>query len=299
MRHHLLKIVIPFAYSGFSKAPKREALFWKILAIARKFDDRPIVVLNADTADRGDADPFLSDARNRPDELEVIRVWSVDTCQMWLAGWGHVLDNYKEAAHIVQIPGDLDLVANEHDFINNLKNFITHTASDIAIGDFKISDRFGAKMLIDEYGTYPLLCNWFPELTQAIFKLPLYRPRSEFLNLKADTLRILLQSRKFAYEQTINFLIGAWDFEKSDWKYDITAFQLGEIEDDRSQRQQYMAALDQIERTERLLKLRWREIYKHTNFADFNRIFNQKDRGTTSIREAAGTIIQNLLGLNS
>ena len=124
--------------------------------------------------------------------LEVLQTWSVDSCQTWLAGWGHVLDHYPEVERIVQIPGDIDFVAEDVEFYNNLGRFIETTTSDIVIGDFRTGDQYSAKSLVDTYGTYSLLANWFPEISKSIRSLPLHRPRSEFLNIKTSVLRDLL-----------------------------------------------------------------------------------------------------------
>ena len=295
-----IKVCFIFPYTGYNKGSRREELFWRLTGIAQKIDPRPVIVINEDTCDRGQASAFFADPRQNGTEFDIIKVWSVDTCQMWLHGWGHIFDHYPNVDRIVQLPGDIDYVEDESEFTNILRVFITHSAFDIVIGDFKISDRFGAKMLIDEYGTYPLLSNWFPQLTQAIFELSIFRPRSEFLNFNAQTLRDLLRFRKFAYEQTLNILISAWDFEKNIWRYEVSAFSLGSVKDDSSQRQ-FLATLDQIERTERLIKLRWREIYlplsNNDNYAQFLSLYNKLDRHSTAVREAAGITIQALLGL--
>jgi hypothetical protein len=196
----------------------------------------------------------------RRNTLEVVETWSVDTCQTWLAGWGHVLDNYPQAERIVQIPGDLDYVNEDVAFYDNLKDFIKTTASDIAIGDFGTGGKYSAKGLVDTYGSYPLLANWFPEISQSIRSLPLHRARSEFLNIKSSVLRdLIINNRNFAYEQTLNFLIKCWDHDKKRWKYSISVRGIGSLSDNKSFRD-YRSSIDQIERIERMLALLWREI---------------------------------------
>lgn len=291
------KVVIIFSYTGYQSGSAREKHFWTIVETAKSRDHSPIVVLNEDTVQRGGAVAFLADPRSKG--LIVTKTWSVDTCQMWLHGWGYVYDHFPAAERIVQLPGDIDMVESEQEFLNRLKLFMTNTAFDICIGDFSIGDRFSTKALIDEFGTYPLMLNWFPGLTQAILKKSLFRPRSEFLNLDTSVLRDLLKARKFAYEQTINLLIGAWDFDSNIWKNDVIAVPLGNIKDDTSQRN-YMTALDQIERLDRLLRLRWREVHLPRDEADYLAFFkryHQLEQSAESIREAAGITIQGLLGL--
>jgi len=137
--------------------------------------------------------------------------------------------------------------------------------------------------------------------------LPLSKPRSEFLNLKVSVLKNLLGYRKFAYEQTLNMLIRAWDFDNSKWRYNISVQLLGELQDDKSLRQ-YRDTLDQIERTERLLRLLWREIYEpqqkptlhhsqdKAKYIQFIDEYHSKDLRSGAIRDSARTTIRTLLG---
>jgi hypothetical protein len=95
-------------------------------------------------------------------------------------------------------------------------------------------------------------------------------------------------------------LIRSWDYAIKDWKYSITTTNLGIISDDNSFRK-YRDCLDQIERTERMLKLLWREIYEneYENLQDFINEYDQLDRHSTSIRESARIIIRNILSLGT
>jgi hypothetical protein len=219
---------------------------------------------------------------------------------MWLAGWGYVIDNYRDVSRIVQLPGDIDAVSEPRKFFNDLQMFIALNGRwDIIIGDFGTDRKWGAKDLIDQYGTYPLLANWFPQLARAILEQPLNKPRSEFLNIRIRVLENLLDHRKFAYEQTLNLLIRSWDFEQADWKYDIKIARLGVLHDDRSFRK-YRACLDQIERTERMLKLLWREIYepsKESQYQEFIDQYHRLDQISTSMRENARIAIRVLHGI--
>lgn len=308
--------LIMFPYSGFESGSERERIFWKIVETCYGVPGgggyKPFVVLNHDTENRGGADAFLKNQeqceapeifRVWPDKhpehpVEVFRVWSTDTCQMWLAGWGHIIDTQPEIERIVLLPGDIDYVARQTEFFGGLRNFIAADSRwDIMLGDFHTDNRFSAKELIDVYGTYALLANWFPEVSGRILSLPLQRPRTEFVNIKKRTLEDLLQYRKFAYEQTLNMLVRSWDFENEGggWKYQVTTQPLGTLRDDRSFRR-YRDCLDQIERTERMLKLLWREIYydphAHRRFIDD---YDQLDRRSTSIRMNAMIAIRTFL----
>ncbi len=301
------KPVIIFPYRGYENNKQCEWYFWWTVDQCKELDPRPVVVVPRDTVIRQDAASFIKDARYKT--LEVVQTWSVDTCQTWLAGWGHVLDNYPDTERIVQVPGDLDYVKEDVAFYDNLKAFFEITSSDIAIGDFGTGGKYSAKALVDTYGSYPLLANWFPEISHSTRSLPLHRPRSEFLNIKTSVMRdLLINNRNFAYEQTLNFLIKSWDYKKNKWKYNISVSSLGSLSDNKSFRD-YRGCVDQIERIERMLALLWREIKepkkencrsdadfeeKYTVFSDEYDKLRTKSKG---IMETARTTLRALLGV--
>ena len=301
------KVLIMFPYSGYDKGSPREAVFWNIVKCSTGVTHQPpIVILNRDTERRGQAKAFLAYIDNHSDKVVVRRTWSVDTCQMWLSGWGKILDADKadNDDRIIQLPGDLDFIEDQNNsrsgFFNKLETFIALPDWDFIIGDFTSGDIFSAKELIDWYGTYALMANWFPEIAQKIRQLPLNKPRSEFLNIRVGTLSELLNYRKFAYEQTLNMLIRCWDAEKKDWRYRIKSQELGTLKDDSSFRQ-YRDCLDQIERIERMLKLLWREMHDpllKNNPQEFMDQYERYDRRSTSIRDNARIIIRNILSLS-
>ncbi len=300
------KPVIIFPYLGYENNKKCEWYFWWTVDRCKEIDPKPIVVLPRATVIKQDAASFIKDERYKT--LEVVQTWSVDTCQTWLAGWGHVLDNYPQAERIVQIPGDIDYVNEDVEFYDNLRGFIEITSSDIAIGDFGTGDKYSAKSMVDTYGTYSLLANWFPEISQSIRSLPLHRPRSEFLNIKTSVLRdLLINNRNFAYEQTLNFLIKSWDYDETKWRYNISISPLGSLSDNKSFRD-YRSCIDQIERIERMLSLLWREIKepkkkknvsqkkfeeKYTVFSNEYDKLRAKSKG---VMETARTTLRALLG---
>ncbi|MBI1925115.1 hypothetical protein HYR99_12815 [Candidatus Poribacteria bacterium] len=190
------KTMIIFPYSGYDATTpervERERVFWRVVEECKAIDPKPVVVLNRDTEIGGKAAKFLQDPKT--DGVEIKRAWSVDTCQMWLDGWGYIIDQYPEATRIVQLPGDIDTLVDPPDFYSSLGGLILATDSDIVIGDFRTGERYSAKELIDIYGTYPLLASWFPKISEIIRKIPLLKPRSEFLNIKVSTLKDLLSN---------------------------------------------------------------------------------------------------------
>src|SRR3989338_5830751 len=226
------KPVIIFPYLGYENNEKCKWYFWWTVDRCKEIDPKPIVVLPRATVIRQDAASFIKDERYKT--LEVVQTWSVDTCQTWLAGWGYVLDHYPEVERIVLLPWDLDYVHEDVEFYNNLKAFMEATSSDIAVGDFGTGDKYSAKSLVDTYGSYPLLANWFPEISRSIRSLPLHRSRSEFLNKSSN-------------------------YDEAKWRYHISTYPLGSLSDNKSFRD-YRACIDQIERIERMLSLLWRGV---------------------------------------
>ena len=301
------KPLIIFPYLGYENNKKCEWYFWWTIDKCKEIDAKPIVVIPRDTVIRQHAASFLKDERCKT--LEVLQTWSVDTCQTWLAGWGHVLDNYPQVERIVQIPGDIDFVEEDTDFYENLSKFIEIADADIAIGDFRTGDQYSAKSLVDTYGTYSLLANWFPEISKSIKSLPLNRPRSEFLNIKISVLRdLLINNRNFAYEQTLNFLIKSWNYDEAKWRYRISTPLLGTLSDNKSFRN-YRSCVDQIERIERLVSLLWREIKqpkKLDNMSDkdfekryivFSNEYDNLFTKSNGIMDTARTTLRALLGV--
>jgi len=299
------KPVIIFPYRGYEHNEQCKWYFWWTIERCKEIDPRPIVVLPKDTVIRHDATSFIKDERYKT--LEIVETWSVDTCQTWLAGWGHVLDHYPEAERIVLLPGDIDYVNDDVEFYDNLKSFIEITNSDIAIGDFGTGDKFSAKSLVDTYGTYSLLANWFPQISQGIKSLPLHRPRSEFLNIKTSVLREhLINHRSFAYEQTLNFLVKFWNYDEAKWNYNISISPLGSLSDNKSFRD-YRSCIDQIERIERMLSLLWREIKEpkkqegvsnqqfEEQYTAFSNEYDKLRTKSKGIMETARTTIRALL----
>ena len=307
------KVAIMFPYGGYDDGSQRCILFWELIDTCNKVfrNQSHLVVINKDTINKGKADAFRNHPRTKAkEEFEVFEVWAVDTCQMWLSGWGYLLDKsiQEGISRIVLLPGDVDAVGDGSEkvkFFNLLKEFILlGDPYDIIIGDFTTKGRFEAKDLIDKYGTYALMANWFPEIAQKTLMLPLNHPRSEFLNIKVDVLHSLLSYRKFAYEQTVNMLIHSWDFQKKNWKYEIHIHHMGEFSDDGSFRQ-YRECVNQIERIERMLKLLWREVkdpslkktYQSSEYQAFIDRYHILDQESTAIRESSRIIIRNLLGV--
>jgi len=150
------------------------------------------------------------------------------------------------------------------------------------------ADHNNSKQLIDTYGTFALLYNWFPVQAQEIRQLT-ERPRSEFLALRHCFLGEVLRQRWYPYEQTVVMLLQAVFGKKG-----ISRFFVGNISDLPEGRESLASAMQQVELTERVLKSVWREHHQ----ADPDWIERYRSLAATSnqIRHSALTILHNLLG---
>lgn len=363
------RTIIIFPYGGL-RNKVQGGIFWKLFDCCWESTAYPpIIIMSIHTKQSGKADSFYQDILTNHREVELIEMWSVDTCQRWLTGWGHVLTHYPETKRLVLLPGDseqigglsikhilkkletvdeklgdifelgktgdinsflqsiaLDLdpteinqiikfIANVNQFIERIQQFITLKDNidaeipDIILGDYVTGLEFSAKDLIDRYGTFPLLANWFPAVTENLWRIAeinewegtgIKKPRSEFLNIRRETLEELLAYQPFAYEQTLNILIRSWDFQQNQWKYKISKFTLGTIQDDSSFRK-YRNCLDQIERTERMLRVIWKQVNETKDldtYRQFVDTYEKLDTRSTAIRESATIVIRSLLKID-
>jgi len=269
---------------------------------------KPVLVVNRDTIDFGVFDAFCRflDLKREPqllDRFEIVRVRAVDTCQMWISGLDVALDGLADDDFVLHIPGDLKDVgrgrggeAEFDEFLQKMGELWPQLAHcDFVVGDFE-AEQSSAKVLIDLHGVLPLLGNWFPEVERALRDKRIKRPRSEFFAARANFLRKMLLRRKFAFEQTLAFLIYAMKgFERPaerDWK--VKSFDIGPLADHAAHRG-VLEGINQIERTELMLRVLWREL----NASDLAfpggglAQFEQLDRRSTAIREAAMIILSN------
>jgi hypothetical protein len=221
---------------------------------------------------------------------EVLDVWAVDTCQMWYAGLGTAYE--RGGAHDVYwlIPGDFNygtaLGQGVLSRLHDLPEIILELDQDLCIGEIA-ADHSNPKQLIDTYGTFALLYNWFPAEAREIRQFT-ERPRSEFFAVRHDFLGEALRQRWYPYEQTVVMLLQAVFGKKG-----ISRFSVGHISDLPEGRESLASAMQQVERTERVLKAVWREHHQ----ADPGWIDRYRSLAATSnqIRHTALTILHNLL----
>jgi hypothetical protein len=227
---------------------------------------------------------------------EVHEAWCVDSCQMWLAGLGKASDaNEIVGAVYWLIPGDFYYAGVNGESVLKMIEEIPLTVQenpsrvDLTLGEIEV-DANSAKQLIDTYGTYALLYNWFPSEAQAIRQLT-DKPRTEFFAISDSFLKHALGRRWYAYEQTIVFLLHA--IAGREFRRGVRRVMLGKINDDEAGRSRLDGAMQQVERTERVLKLYWRE--RHIDDKDWRDNFRTLDAQSEKIRSAAMVIFEQVL----
>lgn len=309
-----VRLMITFPYSA--KSPDVYDKLSQVLSIARErqlhtSERPPLLVINNDSLDN--YKDFCKNYSTLKGSYSPHYVWAVDTCQMWLAGWGKILDDNRDQKSkmppdkgIIQVPGDLATIKSENPHEQDpFQHFISQLTTmrlwlgdgkgakkvHFILGDFEVAPQ-KAKQLIDTYGTFPLLYNWFPKIAEELRKLRINRPRSEFFAASTEFLEKLTTKplRKFAYEQTLVLLIhairaGGWRIERQ---------HIGIIEDYGGDRG-FREATDQIERTERVLKLLWRETNSAGSQGFRREEFEKLDERSTAIRRNAMICCKNIL----
>jgi hypothetical protein len=221
---------------------------------------------------------------------DILDAWCVDTCQMWYSGLGMAFEKGGADDVYWLIPGDFnygtpmgqEVLGRLHD----LPEIILELNQDLCIGEIA-TDHNNSKQLIDTYGTFALLYNWFPAEAEEIRKLT-ERPRSEFFALRHSFLADALKNKWYAYEQTVVMLLQAVHDKKS-----ISRFFVGNISDLPEGRDSLPSAMQQVERTERVLKSLWRA--RHHTKPGWMDEYRHLESHSEQIRKTAFTILHNLL----
>lgn len=269
----------------------------KKLAADHKQYSRPITVLNRQTHFRNQGNEDFKDFLENVVRLhtEVQDAWSVDSCQMWLHGLGAAFDKRKSVNDVYWlIPGDFDYASpagqNLLDKFEQIPGVVYKGEAELCIGEISVPLN-SAKQLIDTYGTYGLLYNWFPAEAQGLRTIT-DKPRSEFLAIGHEYLKTALNQRWYGYEQTIVLLLQGMQGVRP--MRSMKKIELGEISDDPSLRGDLAGAMQQVERTERVLKLYWREL-KAPQDPKWPEQFRVLDHQSEQIRGAAMVILQQIL----
>jgi len=254
---------------------------------------RPITVVDRKTHSANENNKEYREFRRRTvaRHSDILDAWGVDTCQMWYSGLGLAFERGAPQDVYWLIPGDFnygsavgrEVLSRLHD----LPEICLELQQDVCIGEIA-TDHNNSKQLIDTYGTFALLYNWFPAEAQTIREFT-ERPRSEFFAVRHDFLREVLRERWYAYEQTVVMLLQAVFGNKP-----ISRFFVGHISDLPEGRDSLASAMQQVERTERVLKTLWRE--RHDRKPGWVERYRLLETQSERIRRTALIILQNLLG---
>jgi hypothetical protein len=253
---------------------------------------RPITVVDRKTHASQQADPRFERFRRGTVARcsDILDAWCVDTCQMWYAGLGRAYEQGGPDDVYWLIPGDFnygspvgqEVLGHLHD----LPEICVELGQDVCIGEIE-ADHNNPKQLIDTHGTFALLYNWFPNEGREIRQYT-ERPRSEFFAIRHSFLGEMLHQRWYAYEQTVVILLRAIQTGKR-----ITRFSVGNISDLAEGRESFASAVQQVERTERVLKSVWREM--HAAQGDWADRYRRLETQSEQVRRAALILLENLL----
>jgi hypothetical protein len=219
---------------------------------------RPITVLDRKTHYRNEPQPRFVAFRNKmvARHSDILDAWCVDTCQMWYCGLGAAFETGREEDVYWLIPGDFNYASGTGQEVlsrlADLPGIIEELQQDFCVGEIATGHSH-PKQLIDTYGTFALLYNWFPVEAKEIRQIT-ERPRSEFFAIRHGFLGEVLRQRWYAYEQTVAILLQAAFLRRR-----ISRFFVGDITDLPESGGFLTSAVQQVERTERLLKSVWRE----------------------------------------
>jgi hypothetical protein len=286
--------VVIYPYRPRATYADLEALYELVgqLDASRQMYSHPITVMDRKTYLSLEGDKRFRQFRDRRVAKcsRILDSWCVDTCQMWYTGLGEAFAEGKSGDVYWLIPGDFnygtavgkEVLSRLHD----LPEIILELNQDLCIGEIA-ADYCNPKQLIDTYGTFALLYNWFPAEAQEIRQFT-ERPRSEFFAVRHDFLKEVLTKRWYPYEQTVVMLLHAVFRRQS-----FSRFSVGDISDLPHGRESLGSAMQQVERTERVLKAIWREHHEsQPNWRDEYRVLESRSE---QIRRTALTILGNLL----
>jgi len=222
---------------------------------------------------------------------DILDAWCVDTCQMWYSGLGMAFEKGASEDVYWLIPGDFnygtpmgrEVLGRLHD----LPEICLELQQDVCIGEIA-TDHGNSKQLIDTYGTFGLMYNWFPAEARELRQYT-ERPRSEFFAVRHQFLGEVLRQRWYAYEQTVVMLLQAVSSSKR-----ISRFFVGNVTDLPEGRDSLASAMQQVERTERVLKTLWRE--RHQSSPGWTEEYRVLEGQSEQVRRTAMIILENLLG---
>jgi hypothetical protein len=290
----LIHPVVIYPYQSVKDYADLEGLYRMVAGLAAQPElyARPITVLDRKThyaQTRSTAHLRFRQEVMAP-VSDILDAWCVDTCQMWYCGLGAAWERGGANDVYWLIPGDFnygsvcgrEVLGRLHD----LPEICLELSEDLCIGEIA-ANRGHSKELIDTYGTFALLYNWFQAEAKEI-RLYTERPRSEFFAVRHAFLGQMLNQRWYAYEQTVVFLLQAMFSGKR-----VTRFSVGDISDLPEGGESFASALQQVERTERVLKSVWRERYGGES--DWRERYRRLEGASEQIRWTAMNILGSLL----
>jgi hypothetical protein len=287
--------VVIYPYRQPNDCADLEQLYQLIARLNRKKDvyARPITVIDRKTHYANEGNKQFLEFRKKTvaRHSEILDAWGVDTCQMWYSGLGMAFERGGEEDVYWLIPGDFnygspvgqEVLGRLHD----LPEICLELQQAVCIGEIA-TDHNNSKQLIDTYGTFALLYNWFPAEAREIRQYT-ERPRSEFFAVRHGFLREVLRHRWYAYEQTVVMLLQAV-FSRQP----ISRFFVGQISDLPEGRESLASVMQQVERTERVLKTLWRE--RNHAKPGWTEQFRVLETQSEQVRRTAVILLQNLLG---
>jgi hypothetical protein len=253
---------------------------------------RPITVIDRKTHTAALRDKRYLPFRNGVvgPHSDIVDAWCVDTCQMWYSGLGLAFERGKPNDVYWLIPGDFNYGSESGKRVlgrlHDLPEICVELGQDVCVGEIA-TDHNNSKQLIDTYGTFALMYAWFPAEAREIRQYT-ERPRSEFFALRHAFLGELLNRRWYAYEQTVVTLLHAVFGRKR-----ISRFLVGDISDLPEGRESLTSAIQQVERTERVLKTLWRE--RHETRAGWTARYRLLETQSEQVRRTALILLENLL----
>ncbi len=287
-------VIYPFRQPGDYEDLRQ--LYVMIAQLAEKPDTyaRPITVMDRKTHFANAQNKRFVEFRNNTVApcSDILDTWCVDTCQMWYSGLGTAFERGGAGDVYWLIPGDFNYGSTVgHEVLSRLHDLpeiCVELQQDVCIGEIA-TDHNNSKQLIDTYGTFALLYNWFPAEAREIRQYT-ERPRSEFFAMRHSFLGEMLNRRWFAYEQTVVTLLQAV-FDKKH----ISRFFVGHISDLPEGRESLASAMQQVERTERVLKTLWRE--RNQGVTNWSQQYRLLESQSEQVRRSALAILENLLSI--
>ena len=253
---------------------------------------RPITVIDRKTSIDHEGDKEFRDFRRDVVEKhsDVMDAWCVDTCQMWYTGLGKAFDQGGEDDVYWLIPGAFNYGSRAGQAVlghlHDLPEICMELRQDLCIGEIA-TDHNDSTQLIDTYGTFVLLYHWFPKEGQEIRQFT-ERPRSKFFAVRHDFLRAILRHRWYAYEQTVVMLLRCMFAKRK-----ISRYYVGAITDLHVTGESYNAAVQEVERTERVLKTLWRE--RNQDTPDWIDRYHKLEAESEQIVQTAFNVLRNVI----